>query len=121
MSKLEYAIKCFVSRAAFHDEVAQYTDTSSPLHHFIPKVQDVVDNGDGKFLDVNRRPMPPCIVVEKGESLDMWMQRNKLAMDMFACMQVCELVAQQFPYVQPIQLLQSMHWLQSLHWLRVRA
>ena len=37
LSKLEYAIKFFASCAAFHDEVAQYTDTSSPLHQFLPQ------------------------------------------------------------------------------------
>ena len=47
-----------------------------------------MDNADGKFVDGNGRPMPPCIVMEKGESLDMWVQRNKRAMDVFTCMQV---------------------------------
>ena len=40
------------------------------------------------MLDCNRRPLPPCIVMEKGESLDKWVQRNNRDMDQFTCMQV---------------------------------
>ena len=32
--------------------------------------------------------MPPCIVMERGESLDMWARRNNRDMDQFTCMQV---------------------------------
>ena len=40
------------------------------------------------FLDGAGRPMPPCIVMERGESLDMWARRNNRDMDQFTCMQV---------------------------------
>ena len=39
-------------------------------------------------VDRNGRPLPPCIVMEKGESLDKWVQRNNRDMDQFTCMQV---------------------------------
>jgi hypothetical protein len=86
LSKVEYAIKFFVSTVAFNSENAQYQD--SPLKVFLPKARDVVSNEDGKFVDANGHPMPPCIVMEKGESLDRWLQRNRRGMDPFTCMQV---------------------------------
>ena len=41
-----------------------------------------------RFVDGNGMPMPPCIVMEKGESLDRWVRRNHRDMDQFTCMQV---------------------------------
>ena len=92
LSKVEFAIKFFASSAAFNDELAQYIDSASPLRVFLPKARDIVPNDDGAFVDARGHPMPPCIVMEKGESLDRWVQRNKRAMDPFTCMQVrcCE-------------------------------
>jgi hypothetical protein len=88
VSKLEYAIKLFVSRAAFNDESEQYTRRYNPLVQFLPRLHALVDNQDGQFQDAFGRSMPPCIVMERGESLDKWVQRNKRAMDTFTCMQV---------------------------------
>ena len=36
---------------------------------------DVVDNLDGEFADPSGNALPPCIVMERGESLDIWLQR----------------------------------------------
>lgn len=36
---------------------------------------DVVDNLDGEFADPSGDALPPCIVMERGESLDLWLQR----------------------------------------------
>ena len=61
-----YAMKLFASRAAYEEEKCLY------LHHFLnfmPTVVQFVDNDDGKFCDPKRRPMPPCFVMEKGETL----------------------------------------------------
>ena len=61
-----YAIKLFASRAAYDDEKHLY------LHYFptfMPTVVQFVDNDDGSFLDPRGLPMPPCFVMEKGESL----------------------------------------------------
>jgi UDP-N-acetyl-D-mannosaminuronic acid transferase (WecB/TagA/CpsF family) len=90
LNGLEYAVKFFISRNAFLSEAAQYTDAQSPLRQFLPKVRNggILSNDDGSFLDGNGRPMPPCIVMEKGESLDVWVQRNKRVMDQFTAMQV---------------------------------
>ena len=61
-----YAIKLFASRAAYDDEKHLY------LHYFpnfMPTVVQFCDNDDGKFRDPKGGPMPPCFVMEKGESL----------------------------------------------------
>ena len=90
LNGLEYALKFFISQNAFENEAAQYTDALSPLRQFVPKVrlQGIVSNVDGAFVDGNGRAMPPCIVMEKGASLDVWVQRNKRVMDQFTAMQV---------------------------------
>lgn len=88
LSKVEFAIKFFVSISAFEGEHNQYNDNTTSLRTFLPKARDIVPNNDGAFVDGRGHPMPPCIVMEKGESLDRWAQRNKRAMDPFTCMQV---------------------------------
>ena len=35
----------------------------------------VVGNLDGEFTDPSGHSLPPCIVMERGESLDIWTQR----------------------------------------------
>jgi hypothetical protein len=88
VSELEYAIKFFVSMAAFNDESEQYTNKDNPLIDFLPRLHALVQDSDGHFKDAFGDTMPPCIVMERGESLDKWVQRNQRAMDMFTCMQV---------------------------------
>ena len=34
-------------------------------------------NTDGHFVDPSGHPMPPCIVTERGESLDIWAERAR--------------------------------------------
>ena len=61
-----YAVKLFASRAAYDDEKHLY------LHYFpkfMPTVIQFVDNEDEHFCDPKGAPMPPCFVMEKGESL----------------------------------------------------
>ena len=40
------------------------------------QVRNVVDNEDGELVDPGGHPLPPCIVMERGESLDLWSDRN---------------------------------------------
>jgi hypothetical protein len=86
VSKLVYAIKVFVAEAAFKAESSQYAN--SLLLRLLPKLHAIIDNSDATFKDAFGRKLPPCIVMERGGSLDLWVQRNKQAMDMFTCMQV---------------------------------
>jgi hypothetical protein len=88
LSRLEYAAKFFISQAAFNDEAALYSDASSALGRFLPRFRNIIDNADGHMRDRNGRPFPPCIVMEKGESLDMWMQRKHAGVDMETGLQV---------------------------------
>ena len=71
----EFVMKAFASQATFAAEVALYTDRCSPLGAFLPQAKAIVDNEDGEFRDAHGHRMPPCIVMEKGESLDMWCRR----------------------------------------------
>ena len=88
VTKQDYAIKFFLSHSAFREELVQYTDAASPLRHFLPAVHAIVDNSEGKLRDGNGHPLPSCIVMEKGESLDIWRKRSVRGMDTFTCMQV---------------------------------
>jgi hypothetical protein len=36
----------------------------------------VVDNENNEVVDPSGNALPPCIVMEKGESLDLWSERN---------------------------------------------
>lgn len=82
------AIKFFLHRVAFEEEKEQYEDKAHPLRRFLPKCYGIHDNTDASFLDGNGRPLPACIVMEKGESLDHWAKRSNRKLDQFTCMQI---------------------------------
>lgn len=44
---------------------------------FLPQVEAVHDDADGNVCDLQGRALPPCIVMEKGESLHDWSDRAK--------------------------------------------
>ena len=52
---------------------------------FLPRVE-VVCEGGGDLVDGKGRPLPPCIVMEKGESLHDWSERA--SPDMFTALAV---------------------------------
>eukprot|EP00892_Ulva_mutabilis_P003623 jgi/Ulvmu1/1632/UM113_0009.1 len=93
---LQYAVKFFLSHTAFVDETGLYTNTSTPLGPFLPALRNIVDGTAEAplLLDGHGHPLPPCIVMEKGESLDMWMQRNRGGVDMITGLQVIQHVAE---------------------------
>jgi hypothetical protein len=80
----QYALKFFVSRKDFAAEMAVYTD--SPLGKLLPRLEGMYDNRDGGIADPHGHPLPPCIIIERGESLDEWSKRRKP--DMWAAMPV---------------------------------
>ena len=41
------------------------------------QVRDIVSNDDGEVVDDKGNPLPPCIVMERGESLDIWSARAR--------------------------------------------
>eukprot|EP00892_Ulva_mutabilis_P004013 jgi/Ulvmu1/1984/UM012_0146.1 len=93
---LHYAVKFFLSTTAFADECRLYTNPDSPLGPFLPALRNIVDGGPAAPLvvDGHGRLLPPCIVMEKGESLDVWMQRNCGGIDMITGLQVIQHVAE---------------------------
>lgn len=71
----EYAIKFFLDRASFHHEQELYADAN--LQRMMPAVSDVVSNEcEGAILTRFGLPLPPFIVVERGESLNEWAVRR---------------------------------------------
>lgn len=75
--RLGYAIKFFVAPSAFVAERQLYE--SRVLGALLPKIEDVYDPSDtpGRFVDRHGSPLPPCIVMERGESLNEWSRRAK--------------------------------------------
>ena len=43
----------------------------------VPQVRNVESNADKSIKDPQGNPLPPCIVMERGESLDIWSERAK--------------------------------------------
>ena len=53
-------------------------------HHFghhdnegVLQVRNVEPNAEGMIMDPCGHPLPPCIVTERGESLDIWAERAR--------------------------------------------
>jgi hypothetical protein len=84
----KYAIKFFAMREAFADEAAVYEDASSPLARLLPRVHAILGNEDGSHSDSAGEPLPPCIIMECGESLNLWSRRNRGGLDHMTALQV---------------------------------
>jgi hypothetical protein len=88
-SRTDYAIKFFLSSQGFINEKDLYLDSSKPLGKFLPKLRAIVDGKNGTMItDTFGRSLPPCIVMEKGEALDAWIEKSG-SLDMFTGLQVC--------------------------------
>ena len=88
---VEFAIKFFISQKFFQREQDMSMQSHSPLTalgEFYPAVRNIVSNEDEAFVDAHGAPMPPCIIMEKGESLDLRRHRSK-GLDTVAAVQVC--------------------------------
>lgn len=71
----QYALKFFLSQPAFEAERRIYSD--SPLGKLLPQLDAVRDNRDCALRDAEGCPLPPFVVMERGESLDEWARRRK--------------------------------------------
>lgn len=40
------------------------------------QVRTILDNDDRQLVDPAGHALPPCIVMERGEALDLWSERN---------------------------------------------
>eukprot|EP00892_Ulva_mutabilis_P004417 jgi/Ulvmu1/2347/UM013_0195.1 len=85
----QYALKFFISRPSFDAESRFYTD--SPLGKLLPRLEGLCDNLDGAVQDAQGNPLPPFVIMERGESLDEWSRRRKP--DMWAAMPVLANIA----------------------------
>jgi hypothetical protein len=50
-------------------------------------MQRIPEGEESGFRDTQGRVMAPCIVMEKGEALDVWIQKSGEKMDMFTGLQ----------------------------------
>lgn len=71
----DYAIKFFTVREAFEREDALYSN--AVLRDMMPAVKFIEANADGAVCSASGWPFPPCIAIERGESLDKWAERLK--------------------------------------------
>ena len=69
----DYAIKFFFVRSAFDQEEKLYSNPV--LRNMMPAVKLIEPNADGRVCSASGWPFPPCIVIERGESLDKWAER----------------------------------------------
>jgi hypothetical protein len=60
---------------AFEREAALYHN--EVLRDMMPAVRAVEPNSDGSVRSASGWPFPPCIIIERGESLDKWAERLK--------------------------------------------
>jgi hypothetical protein len=72
-SVCRYAIKFFTKRAGFERERRLYDKPT--LRSMMPAVIEVVSNADNRYATEDGFVFPPCLVVERGESLDEWARR----------------------------------------------
>ena len=63
-------------------------DASQPLGKFLPQLHSILEDDAVGLKDANGTQMPPCIIMEKGEALDIWIEKSGDNMDLFAGLQV---------------------------------
>ena len=62
-------MKFFVNRADYDVESKTFRGLPRSLRHFLPQVHKYVDNRNGVMKDPFGNPLPPCIVMTRGESI----------------------------------------------------
>lgn len=70
-----YSIKLCTSFDTFEMERGIYTNPV--LSGIVPRVAMVHDNSDNSFRDPTGVPMPPLVVLERGEPFDEWAKRTQ--------------------------------------------
>ena len=80
--------KASVAAGAFRQEKELYEDGSQPLGRFLPQLHSVLEGEEGGLRDHRGALMPPCIMMEKGEALDTWIDSSGDCMDLFTGLQV---------------------------------
>ena len=73
---------------AFNHEKALYEDPNQPLGKFLPQLQSIAEGEATGLRDAYGALMPPCVVMEKGEALDVWIENSGDNIDFFTGLQV---------------------------------
>jgi hypothetical protein len=73
---------------AFKQEKALYLEPSQPLGRFLPQLHSIAEGEEGGLRDAHGSLMPPCIIMEKGEALDVWIANSGISLDLFTGLQV---------------------------------
>ena len=55
----------------------QTRSNSADQRNTVPQVRNVEGNADKSITDPQGSPLPPCIMMERGESLDIWSECAK--------------------------------------------
>jgi hypothetical protein len=79
----------FISEEGFKQERSLYLSHDQPLGQFLPEMHSIVDASDEPLMDTHGCPLPSCIVMEKGEALDLWTKSTGEGIDMVTGLQVC--------------------------------
>ena len=72
----------------FKHERALYEDKTQPLGRFLPQLKAIVEGEGSGLRDAHGMLMPPCIIMEKGEALDVWIESSGWHIDLFTGLQV---------------------------------
>jgi hypothetical protein len=83
----QFAVKFYLSLEAFEHEKALYLEPKQPLGRFLPQLHAIVEP-EMAFLDAHGHLLPPCIIMEKGEALDLWSKSTGEGMDTVTGLQV---------------------------------
>ena len=80
--------RCGVDTGAFNQEKSLYVDASQPLGKFLPQLHAIAEGEESGLRDAHGTLMPPCIIMEKGEALDVWIENSGDSIDLFTGLQV---------------------------------
>ena len=83
-----------VRAGAFRQEKTLYEDPNQPLGKFLPQLHSIAEGEASGLRDARGALMPPCIIMEKGEALDVWIDNSGDAIDLFTGLQVCHTIFQ---------------------------
>lgn len=71
----EFALKFFISREKFEAERTVFAHWI--LGAMMPRLEGMYDNRDAALQDPRGHALPPCVIMERGESLQQWFKRRK--------------------------------------------
>ena len=89
MAPAQHALNADINAAAaFNQEKSLYVDTNQPLGKLLPQLHSVAEGEASGLRDASGPLMPPCIIMEKGEALDVWIENSGEKIDLFSGLQV---------------------------------